>query len=194
MSLDIDKRAVRERIIALRDALPRRQREAAGVAVRRLFHAHVAPAAGSTVSAFWPSKGEIDVLPLLRDLHDRGHRCALPVVVARRTPLVFRRWTPETELVPGNFGIPVPPETAEIAEPELLLVPLLGFDRAGHRLGWGGGFYDRTLAKLRADRRVTAVGVAFAAQEVDRVPHGPDDQPLDWVITEREAIRIGDAR
>jgi len=191
MTLDVEKQTVRERAVGARDKIGDSDRDAAGSAIRRLFHDHVRPPAGSTVSAFWPSKGEIDVLPLLHDLHGRGHVCVLPVVVARGCPLIFRRWGPDTRLTPGNFGIPVPPQSADSLAPDVLIVPLLAFDRDGHRLGWGAGFYDRTLAGLRAARRVTAIGVAFAAQEVARVPRGPHDQPLDWVVTEAEAIRTG---
>ena len=92
----------------------------------------------------------------------------------------------------GAFGIPAPPPEAAEVVPEVLLVPLLAFDRAGHRVGWGAGFYDRTLETLRAARAIIAIGVAFAVQEVDFVPHGPHDQPLDWIVTEAEAIRTGD--
>ncbi len=189
MTLDLDKQALRKQAAAARGGLLATARNHAASSLRDLFCANISLSAGAIVSAFWPAKGEIDVLPLVRDLFDRGYMCALPVVIRRGQALEFRCWTPATALVPGNFGIPVPPEDCERVRPDVLLVPLLAFDRAGHRLGWGAGFYDRTLAGLRAERAVLAIGIAFAAQEVDCVPHGPHDEPLDWVVTEDEAIR-----
>ena len=131
---------------------------------------------------------EADPRPALHALHARGRALCLPVVVARAAPLAFRRWTPETALVPGTFGTLVPDGT-EVVVPCALIVPLLAFDRAGHRLGYGGGFYDRMLAALRAAGPVLAVGLAFAAQGVPQVPCTVDDQPLDVIVTERETIR-----
>lgn len=92
-------------------------------------------------------------------------------------------------MVPGLWEIPVPPETAEEVEPDLLLIPMLAFDRLGYRLGYGGGFYDRTLELLRNRKPITAIGVAYAAQEMSEVPRGPHDQPLDWIMTEEQTFR-----
>jgi 5-formyltetrahydrofolate cyclo-ligase len=191
MTLDTDKQAVRIRAAAARDALGDVARAAAGAKLSAVFADQIVLPADAVLSGFWPSKGEIDLRPLLHDVHGRGHSCALPVVVKRGQPLVFRAWTPATELVTGAFGIPAPPPEAATVVPDVLLVPLLAFDRAGNRAGWGAGFYDRTLAALRAVRATQAIGVAFAVQEVDFVPHGPHDQPLDWIVTEAEAIRTG---
>ena len=124
-------------------------------------------------------------------MHHRGHPIGLPVILSKGQPLLFRRWEPTTELVRGPFRVMTPPSTALEIVPELLLVPLLAFDRAGYRLGYGGGFYDRTIAKLRAAGDALAVGVAFAVLEVPAVPRDATDQPLDWIVTEREAIRAG---
>jgi 5-formyltetrahydrofolate cyclo-ligase len=119
----------------------------------------------------------------------RGHLCALPVVARRRAPLIFRRWAPETALVPGAHGEGVPPECAEEVVPDLVIVPGLAFDRDGFRLGYGAGYYDRTLAALRTSRPVAAVGLAYAEQLIGHVPRGERDEPLDWIVTERETIR-----
>jgi len=192
MTLDADKQAVRTGGGAARDSLDDDARAAAGAALCAVFADHVALPDGAAVSAFWPSKGEIDLRPLLHTLHERGHPCALPVVVARGQPLVFRAWTPETVMAAGAFGIPAPPPGAAVVVPDVLLVPMLAFDRGGNRVGWGAGFYDRTLETLRAARVTVAIGIAFAVQEVDFVPHGPHDQPLDWIVTEAEAIRTED--
>lgn len=146
----------------------------------------------ATIAGYWPVGDELDVRPLMERLHGRGHALCLPVVVAKGRPLLFRRWRPGDALVPGGLGIPVPGEGAGEVRPDLLLVPLLAFDRGGHRLGYGAGFYDRTLALLRLGGPVTAVGVGYDAQEVPAVPRDALDQPLDWIVTERRALRIGD--
>jgi 5-formyltetrahydrofolate cyclo-ligase len=143
------------------------------------------------VSGFWPIGEEIDVKPLLAELDRQGHPIGLPVVIKRGAPLRFRRWRPGDRLTTTHFGLSVPPPEAPELEPRLVIVPLLAFDRLGYRLGYGGGFYDRTLAGLRERATVLAVGVAYSGQEVPAVPRGPEDQRLDWVLTEAEAIRMG---
>lgn len=144
------------------------------------------PAPGAAVSAFWPMPGEIDLRPLLDDLHGRGCRCLLPVVAGPARPLEFRRWTPGMELIESAFGVMEPAPDTVLARPDIVIVPLLSFDDLGYRLGYGGGFYDRTLQALRADGLgpVTAAGAAFAGQRVDSCPRGPFDQRLDWIVTE----------
>lgn len=164
--------------------------EAAGLAVRDHFLAALDLPGSAAIGGYWPSGSELDCRPLLRALVGR-HVCSLPVVVAPRAPLAFRVWKPDSILVPGRFSIPVPSGSAAPVTPDVLLVPLLAFDRRGHRLGQGGGYYDRTLAALRAAAPVLAVGLAYAAQELAAVPRGAHDQPLDWIVTERSAFRIG---
>jgi 5-formyltetrahydrofolate cyclo-ligase len=143
----------------------------------------------ATVSGFRPFADEIDVLPLMARLAAEGWRTALPVVAGRAKPLVFRAWAPGEPTVAGAWSIPVPPDSAPEVRPDVLLVPMLAFDRAGFRLGYGGGFYDRTLSALRASKPVVAVGVAFAGQEIPEVPREAHDEPLDWILTEHGAIR-----
>ena len=142
----------------------------------------------STVAGFWPLPGEIDVRPLLAGLSAHGHLIVLPVTPPRGLPLAFRPWRPGDVLLPGRFGTLVPAGGAE-AVPTVLLVPLLAFDRAGRRLGYGGGYYDRTLAGLPG---VAAIGCAFAAQEVDAVPAGDYDARLHSVATEHGLIDCKD--
>jgi 5-formyltetrahydrofolate cyclo-ligase len=137
------------------------------------------------VSAFFPYKSEIDARLLLGKLAGDGWTTCLPIVIALREPLEFRRWLPGEPTIPGVWGIPRPTSDAPIVEPDVLLVPLMAFDRKGYRLGYGGGFYDRTLELLRAKKTVIAIGVAYAAQEVDSVPHDSHDQALDFVMTEK---------
>ena len=144
----------------------------------------------ASVSGFWPIGGEANVMPLLRSLGDRGLDMALPVVPKRGEPLLFRRWQPDDPMDSGPFGIAEPQAGAPAVEPDLLLVPLLAFDHAGGRLGYGGGYYDRTLTGLRARKRILAVGVAYAAQACATVPCGDNDAPLDWVLTETAAIPV----
>lgn len=144
-----------------------------------------------TISIFWPMGSEIDTRPLINALSGAGHMTALPIVKARATPLIFRAWSSGDQLVDGGFGTSIPGDDAPEVLPDILFVPLLSFDDAGYRLGYGGGFYDRTLQKLRARGPVNAVGVAFSAQRVDSVIRGPHDQPLDWMATELGVQRIG---
>ena len=161
--------------------------EDAGRILRDRFLAAIPLPEGAVVAGYWPVGDEMDDRPLLSALHARGHACALPVVDGPR-PLVFREWRPGQALGAGAHGIPVPPATAPELAPRVLCVPLLAFDRAGHRLGYGGGHYDRTLAGLRADGPVLAVGIAFADQEEASLPAEDHDQRLDWVVTEADAI------
>jgi 5-formyltetrahydrofolate cyclo-ligase len=140
------------------------------------------------VSGFSPVKSEISPLPLLRRLADAGASLALPVVAGRGQALIMRAWSFGAPLVPGVWGIREPPADALELFPDILLVPLLAFDRHGHRIGYGAGYYDMTIARLRAMKPVTAIGVAFAAQEIAAVPATPRDARLDLVLTERAAI------
>jgi 5-formyltetrahydrofolate cyclo-ligase len=137
------------------------------------------------ISGYWAIGDELDVRPALEALRRAGRTVALPVMAARGRPLAFRRWSEGAALEERMWGIREPAADAPEVVPDLLLVPLLAFDREGGRLGYGGGFYDRTLAALRADRPSTyACGVCFAAQEVARVPRGSYDERLDAVMTE----------
>jgi 5-formyltetrahydrofolate cyclo-ligase len=137
------------------------------------------------VAGYWPIKGELDSRPLLSALAARGRTLALPVVIAEGAPLEFRGWSPGTALIPAGFGTSVPPPGAPILVPGLVLVPLLAFDDALRRLGYGRGYYDITLRALRAAGPVTAIGLAFADQHYASVAPDPWDEPLDAVLTER---------
>jgi 5-formyltetrahydrofolate cyclo-ligase len=141
-----------------------------------------------SVSGFYPYQAEINVLPLLARLVSEGWQTALPVVMAKGEPLTFRAWAPGEPTGRGIWDIHVPIETAPELKPDVLLVPMLAFDRRGYRLGYGGGFYDRTLAELRKLKLVVAIGVAYAMQEMEEVPVASYDEPLDWILTERGVI------
>ncbi|MEP1768673.1 MAG: 5-formyltetrahydrofolate cyclo-ligase [Sulfitobacter sp.] len=144
---------------------------------------------GVPVSGFMPIRTEIDPRPAMAEASAHGP-VAVPVVEAEAQPLKFALWTPETQMLQGQFGAAIPAELTWI-EPEILIVPLLSFDRRGGRLGYGGGFYDRTLEMLRARRATLAIGFAFAGQEVDEAPLETTDQPLDLVVTETGVVEIG---
>jgi 5-formyltetrahydrofolate cyclo-ligase len=184
-------RSLADEKAALRRAMLERRRDAAfsgaGEAAAARFLEAVALPARRPVAAYWPMGDELDPRPLMRALHGAGFPVALPVVVARGQPLIFRVWTPGLALLPGVFGTRAPPEASPSVAPEALIVPLLAFDPDGFRLGYGGGYYDRTLRLLRSRGRPLAVGFGFAVQEVAAVPREPFDEPLDWIVTEREA-------
>ena len=183
------KAELRRAALARRDALPPTERaQAAETIAARAFP--LAVAGGVVVSGYMPMKSEINPLPLLRRLAEAGARLALPVVAGPGKPLIMRAWSFGEPLVAGVWGIRQPPAQAPATEPDILIVPLLAFDRAGHRIGYGAGYYDMTIAGARARRAVSAVGIAFAAQEVDAVPASARDEPLDLVLTEREVIQV----
>ena len=150
------------------------------------------PKGGQVVSAYWPFRTEIDPRPLMRRLIHLGAQIALPVTPAKGAdqPVRFHLWSAQDILHPSAFGVHEPLPSAEVVEPDLLLVPLLAFDRQGGRLGYGAGHYDRTLERLRAIKPIRAIGLAFAAQEVGRVPTHDHDQPLDAILTERAFIKV----
>ncbi len=175
--------------LARRDALPPEERTAAADAIAaHAFPVRVTP--GMIVSGFMPLKSEISPVPLMRKIGEAGAQLALPAIAGRGKPLILRAYTFGDELARGQWGIREPkPDAPEVA-PDIVIVPLAAFDRAGHRIGYGAGYYDMTLRALRAKKAVTAIGVAFAAQETGRVPATPRDEPLDFVLTEREVIDV----
>ena len=186
------KRALRDTLVQDRAAIMTAHAATARLAIRDRYLTAFDPAPGTVVSAFWPMPGELDLRPLLDALHARGCVCALPVVVGRHAPLVFRAWEPGATLVTSRFGIQEPgPERAEL-RPQHALVPLLAFDDDGYRLGYGGGFYDRTLAGLRVDGAgpLLAIGIGLEAQRRPMLPREPFDQPLDWLVTEESVVRF----
>jgi 5-formyltetrahydrofolate cyclo-ligase len=183
------KSDLRREMIARRDALPPDTRSAAAEAIAaRPFPLVVA--AGAIVSGFMPMKNEINPLPLMKKLADAGAQLALPVTGRRGQPLVMRSWAWGEPLASGVWGIREPKPEAPQVDPDILLVPLLAFDREGRRLGYGGGYYDLTLAQLRSRKAVIAAGLAYAIQEIAAVPTTPRDAVLDLVLTEREVIDL----
>ncbi len=179
------KRVLRARARGLRASLD----PAIGTLVVRHAHGYLRRYPGAAIAGTWPLPGEPDLRPLWHALHDAGHAILLPETPPRGLPLVFRRWTPSTVMIPDRFGTLCP--DGPTAMPDLIVVPFLAFDRAGHRLGYGGGYYDRTLAALPG---IPAIGAGYAALEVDSVPAGPHDRRLDAIITEHGVIPIAGRR
>jgi 5-formyltetrahydrofolate cyclo-ligase len=187
------KAALRARMRAWRDGLDSAAKVRAAAAIAELGLALVlelrGPAREGTVSAFAAMPEELNVWLLLRRLHGAGVPLALPVVAGKGKPLVFRTWTPGDAMDKGVWDIPQPKPEQPVVQPDILLVPLLAFDAQGRRLGYGGGFYDRTLASLRARKAIVAVGLGYDEQLVDAVPHLDYDQQLDWVLTPSGPMR-----
>ena len=183
------KETLRNATLAIRDAMPAdvRQRGADAVAARA-FPVAIAP--GMIVSGFMPLKSEINPLPLMRTLAAAGAKLALPAIAGRGMPLTMRAYAFGDEFARGQWGIREPkPEQPEVF-PDVLIVPLACFDRTGHRIGYGAGYYDMTIHRLRVMKTVTAIGIAFAAQEIAKVPATDRDERLDLVLTENETIDI----
>jgi 5-formyltetrahydrofolate cyclo-ligase len=145
---------------------------------------------GTVVAGYSPIRNEIDPIPLMQALAERGATLALPVMVGNDMPLFFREWHPSDGLVRGSFGVFQPSSDAREVEPDIVLVPLAAFDRSGQRIGYGRGFYDRTIEGLRAHKKVVIIGIAFATQEIDSVAVQSHDQRLDCVLTEQEFIDL----
>jgi 5-formyltetrahydrofolate cyclo-ligase len=177
------KRELREAALARRDLMPPDDR----VRAARKIGASALPVEvprGAIVSGFSPINTEFNPVPLLRALSKAGARLALPKVMGRGKPLSLRAWSFGEPLVSGVWGIREPgPDAPEVA-PDILLVPFTAYDRAGYRIGYGAGYYDMTLAALRAKKRIVAIGLGFASQEVEKVPVEAHDQKLDFIITE----------
>jgi 5-formyltetrahydrofolate cyclo-ligase len=178
------KADLRAAALAKRDALSEEKRAVAAQAVaKRGLPIDLAP--GIIVSGYSPIRSEIDPVPLMRALAAKGVRLALPAVMARGKSLAFRAWFPDDRLLMGPLGILEPsPAAAEIV-PDIMLVPLAAFDRSGHRIGYGAGHYDYTLAHLRKAKAIVAIGLAFAAQQIEAVPALSHDVALDYVLTEK---------
>lgn len=156
-----------------------------------IFFKHIAPKKNSFISGYWPKGREFDCVSILEQAHAKGHVCGLPVIQEHSHILKFVRWTPQSKMVVDAFGVLIPEDQSEIIIPDIMLVPLLAFDRRGYRLGQGGGYYDATLADLRAQKNIQAIGVAYASQAVlFNLPIEEHDQKLDWVITPNEAQRF----
>lgn len=192
VSLAAEKQALRRRAEALRLVADQKDGPDAARAILHHFLANMTSLSvrpGAVVSGYWPMSTEIDVRPLLARLEQHQVICALPVVAARNEPLIFRRWHPSDPLEPGTFETMHPLAGAPQVRPDVVIAPLLAVDGEGFRLGYGGGYYDRTLSALRREGPVVVVGVGYRVQVVERVPRGPLDQKVDWILTDAGLVQ-----
>jgi 5-formyltetrahydrofolate cyclo-ligase len=184
-----EKRAARTRALVRRAEAYAQHGRLTGEQLAEHGLGFIEPAPGSIVSGFSAIKDEIDAGPLLARLAGEGFRLALPVMQGKGKPLLFRAWAPGDEMGSATWGIAEPLPSRAVLEPDVVLVPLLAFDERGYRLGYGGGFYDRTLAELRARKPIVAVGIAYDELKVDAVAHLDYDQRIDWVLTPSGPLR-----
>jgi 5-formyltetrahydrofolate cyclo-ligase len=184
VSIQDEKSRLRLRMLSLRKGINKPE---LALLLKQVFLCEDSFSCFQKIAAYWPMAGELDVVALMQSLWERGQSCALPVVVKKKAPLSFRKWEPGDKLIAGPHGTLHPSEQALLIVPDLVLVPLLAFDRTGGRLGFGGGYYDRTLVALPP---VCKVGVAFDEQEVDLVPTDHLDQRMDWIVTPTRVIQI----
>ena len=181
-----EKDRLRAEALAKRDALAKDERAAAADLIATQILAFQREIGQGPLSGFWPIRSEVDPRPAMIQFAERGVALALPVVTGAE--LVFRLWRPGEELARGPFGLSEPFADAPSLDPIAMLVPLAAFDRRGHRIGYGAGFYDRAIARLAPKKRPFTIGIAFAVQEIAAVPDEVHDQPLDRIVTERETI------
>ncbi|MFZ5780509.1 MAG: 5-formyltetrahydrofolate cyclo-ligase [Pseudomonadota bacterium] len=183
------RKAERQRLIALRQAIPAAQRRELSGRIARSLDDALDDVRGRIASFYWPFRGEPDLRPWAEAVAARGGTCALPVVVGRHEPLVFRPWRKGDPLEPGVWNIPVPATEVSVT-PDIVVAPAVGFDPACYRLGYGGGFFDRTLAALQ--RRPRVIGVAFAVQAIRTIFPQPHDVPMDMIVTEAGVLTPAD--
>ncbi|MCW5723233.1 MAG: 5-formyltetrahydrofolate cyclo-ligase [Devosia sp.] len=190
-AVDAEKTALRRQAHAVRAALSPQSRAEGAQAVAAHFFENIAFGPEDVIAGYWRIRDELDCQPILIRLMDGGQKVVLPVVAGPDAPLDLRLWEADAPLYEAGFGTLAPSDLAPRAAPDLILVPLLGFDARGTRLGYGGGYYDRTIAALA--KKPLLVGLAFAAQEVPEVPRETHDVPLDAVVTE-EGVRFFGAK
>ena len=182
------KQALREQCRARRDALTAEEQKAHAAAFARHFMKSV-EAGNKTVAGYSAFRHELDILPLLTLLANGDRICCLPVTSPPSKQLFFRRWHAKSKMAPGDFGISVPSSEAETVTPDILIVPLLGFDTAHHRIGYGAGYYDRTLRELRkSGYKPFVIGAGYSVQQVESIPAEDHDEVMDMVITEKGVL------
>jgi len=179
------RRAERDRLIAARLAIPRDLRREHAERIAAHLDALIHPLDGRTISTYWPLHGEPDLRPWMERVIARGGRCALPVVVVKNAALIFRAWTPHAKMEKGFWNIPVPADGAEII-PDIIIAPVVGFDYQCYRLGYGGGYFDRTLAGFRHSPLV--IGVGYAHAQIPTIHPQPHDIAMAGIVTERETL------
>lgn len=186
--LTSSKDTLRERAHGERAALQAEKGDI-GEALARNFSAGVNYGESGCAGGYAPIRSEADPRPILALLSDKGWQCALPTVSRESAHLVFRAWRPADTMTTGGYGIPEPQTDQPECVPDVLLVPMLAFDEFGHRLGYGAGHYDRTLARLRGEGDILAIGLAYAGSQVDSLPAADHDEPMDLIVTEAGIIQ-----
>ena len=181
------RKALRGELLARRQALPADRLHAWRLAMDRHLQYGFPGLAKGVVAFCWPIRNEYDARHLMRRLREQGATAALPVVLAQKAPLIFREWHPGIEMALGKLDIPYPRASAELV-PNTVLLPMNGFDRQGYRLGYGGGFFDRTLERLR-DSKPLVIGLSFELAAIETIRPQPWDVPMDYVVTERGVYR-----
>jgi len=188
MQTVMDKNTLRARALGARKAIkPDQAQEAAQRLAVHLFK--TIPESCRIIAGYMAIHSEVNIMPALAAFHTRGHTLCLPVVVGDGKPLVFRKWQPGEALIPGAYGIDTPPPSASEVIPDAVIVPLAAFDKDGHRLGYGAGYYDKTIPKMRAQKKnILLVGAAYAQQQVEKIPVDEHDRKLDAVVTEKGVL------
>jgi len=185
-----DKNAIRIQLLAKRERLDGKLAADAAQAVAAAL-LQVISGSATIIAGYSPMRGELDISEAMSQLAARGHTLCLPGIEASDKPLHFRRWRIGEVLEKGRYGIEVPPPGAPVFRPNAVLVPMIAFDRTGHRLGYGAGYYDRTIQQLRSlEKNVQIIGVAYAMQEVAHLPVDAHDQKMDVIVTEKEIIPL----
>lgn len=175
------RRQARDRLIVARMAIGADARQRASVEIERRLASLLGGLAGRVVGLYWPHRAEVDPRPVADSLRSRGRIVALPAIVERHGPLEYRAWPKDAEMERGLYDIPVP-KARDIVRPDIVVVPLVGFDSANYRLGYGGGYFDRTLAAL--EPRPLSIGVGFEAGLLDTIHPQPHDVAMDFIVTE----------
>ena len=185
------RKAERERLIAARLAIPVATRTAAAQAIAHELDKLIKPDPGPIISVYFPFRGEPDLRPWVKAGWEKGMRFALPVVLKKGQPLIFREWLPDTRLERGVWNIPVPADGPEVT-PQIVIAPLVGFDAACYRLGYGGGFFDRTLAKF--DVKPVVIGAGYDCASIPTIYAQWHDVPMTWIVTETSAVKAEQIR
>ena len=193
--IKLQKNNLRSAALLRREDLAKKNRKSIEFKLIEIFCAHFAGEVDKTVAGYLPSGSEADVKPLLTKLNQLGWACLLPVVIAIDEKLIFRKWKPDDSLILSSLGILEPAACQPVGKPNMLLVPLLAFDMEGYRLGYGGGYYDRTLKILRAkaknqNQKLVVIGICYAGQGIKNVPHNEFDERIDGVITEKGLLKF----
>lgn len=188
-----DKNMIRIEYLAKRERVRPEQAREVSQALAEIVPAVVAE--GAIVAGYRAFRGELDITPAMEALAARGHSLCLPVIETSDKPLYFRRWRMGEALETGRYGIEIPPAGVPVFRPDVMIVPVVAFDRHGHRLGYGAGYYDRTIRQLRdlaqgAGRALVVVGVAYSQQETGPIAPEPHDERLDVLVTEKEVLRF----